>query len=91
MYRGLLTRYLEQRDAIPSSQLIEMRYETLRTEPVSELARLYAALGLGELPQSLCTSLATKDGHTTHEVTTSPDLEARLRAEWAFSFDEWSG
>jgi hypothetical protein len=90
MYRGLLTRYLEQRDVVPSSQLIEIRYETLRAEPVSELARLYEALGLGELPQSLRNSLATQDSHTTHEYTTSPDLEARLRTEWAFSFDEWS-
>ena len=89
-YRGLLTRYLEQRDAVPSSQLIEIHYETLRAEPISELARVYEALGLGELPQPLRNSLATQDSYATNQYTTSPDLEERLRTEWAFSFDEWS-
>ena len=88
-YRGLLTRYLEQRDAVPSSQLIEIHYEALRADPISELARVYEALGLGELPQPLQDSLATQDSYATNEYTTSPDLEARLRTEWAFSFDEW--
>ena len=88
-YQALLGSYLLQRDKIPASQLAEIRYEALRADPLSELRWVYHRLGLGEPPSGLTSFLSFQKRYPTPTYKTPPELEARLRDVWSFSFAEW--
>lgn len=89
MYRSLLQSYLEQRSLIPPGQLTEVRFENLQLEPLAELTRVYEELGLGEPPNALTRFLSEQAPYPTKTYDVSPDIERRLRHEWAFAFAEW--
>jgi len=88
-YRALLQRYLSQRALVPPGQLVELRYASLRTEPVATLTGVYDGLGLGELPAEVLAFLDDQPGYRAPTYTTPPALEARIREAWAFAFEAW--
>ena len=68
---------------------MELRYESLRAEPVATLRRVYEALGLGALPPEVLSFLDDQPGYRAPTYTTPPALEARIREAWAFAFEAW--
>jgi hypothetical protein len=86
-YRQLLSSYLRCREQIAPSHLVEIQYETLRDDPVRELSKVYDALDLGDLSEErLRRFLEAQPPYRAGTYPTSPELEARLRREWAFAF-----
>jgi len=45
-YIRLMKRYFEDEDKIPRSQLVEIRYEDLIADPISQMKQIYGKLGL---------------------------------------------
>jgi hypothetical protein len=45
-YRELMNRYFTDRDKIPPGQLVEIRYEDLEQDPLTQLERVYFSLNL---------------------------------------------
>lgn len=88
-YSGLLSGYLEQRDQVPAQQLVELRYEALRRDPVAALSQVYTGLGRGDLPDSIREFLLQQAEYPGHPHQPDLPLEAQIRDRWAFSFQAW--
>jgi hypothetical protein len=76
---------------LPADRYHRIRFEDLRADPVGELRRLYASIGLGEFPgQAMSRYL---DGIRDYEQNPYPPLTAEQRASvaerWSTSFDAW--
>jgi hypothetical protein len=72
-----LRRYLETRDLIPKKNLIEVNYQSLVSNQVGTLEKVYASLGL-KIPASFRTASGAAYQRNRHPEL-SPDLKDRIR------------
>ena len=83
-YRSLLLRYAEQREQIPSEQLIEIQYSALRDDPITVLQKVYAHLQLGQLEEDRIRSfLETQPSYSTQKYQTSDEVTQMISREWS--------
>jgi hypothetical protein len=92
-YRLLYDAYFEERRLIPDSQLHELAFEDLERDPIGEIRRTYAALGLDGyetvLPR-LEEYVGSLADYRKNEYPGLPDdLRGRIGKEWRQSFEEW--
>lgn len=92
-YQDVFDAYFAQRDRIPTGRLHDIRFESLETDPLGELRKLYAALDLGDFTPAepaLQTYLGSIAGYQKNRFR---ELEPRWKAEvarrWKRCFDEW--
>lgn len=82
MYR----RFEQDRVLIPPGNLCEMRYETLIADPLGEMQRAYAELGLvgfAEVRPALEAFLADRKGYETNRYAElAPELRERVVERW---------
>lgn len=91
-YRLLMTGYLEQRDAIPSEDLIEVRYEEIVRNPLDVLESIYDRFDIGGWAQAaerIAAYLGEKRGYQRNRYQMRSGEIDRIRREWRFAFDEW--
>ena len=92
-YRELYDAFLEDRALIPAGRFHEMGYEDLERDPVGEMRRLYAALGLPDfaaVEPDLRRYLDSVQGYRKNAFPPlPPDQRRRVAAEWRRSFEEW--
>lgn len=82
-YAALLSRYEKQRDALPPERLVEVGYAELRDDPFAALTKIYAQLGLGDVPaEEIGRFMDHQAEYTTQSYVTSPAIQARLAREW---------
>jgi len=89
-YRDLMQAYFANKDAIPTGQLSEVRYEDLERRPLEELRRVYGELGLPgwETAQgSIAAYLATVKGYEKNAYTLAAADRAKVEAYWAFALE----
>ena len=68
---------------------IEVRYEELLEDPERVMTLVYDHLGLGRMPSALKGWLKATEQHCPNTIASAPELEERLRDEWAFAFKHW--
>ena len=73
----LLGRYLETRDLIPKSNLVEVKYQELVKNQTATLQKIYTGLGV-EMPASFRTASVVAYQQNQHPEL-SPELKARIR------------
>lgn len=82
-YADLLSRYEEQRGALPRERLVEVRYATLREDPLTTLTEIYGQLGLGDVPMDEIRDFVQhKSTYKAQPYVTSPAVQERLSREW---------
>jgi hypothetical protein len=88
MYRGLG----EQRQRLDADAIYDLRYEDLVADPVSEVGRIYDALGLGDYGQVRAAIAAFADEHKEYKANKhelDEELKARIRQRWAEYFERY--
>jgi len=92
-YRKMYEAFFEERGLVPSGQFHEVRFEDLENDPMGQLRRIYAALGL---PAFEACEPAVKryiDSIAYYEKNSfaplSDDLRDRIRSDWRPCFEEW--
>jgi hypothetical protein len=81
----MYTAYCQQRSAIASENLCEVRFEDLLAEPITEMRRLYEHLGLGEfqaVEQEFKNYFERKKGHQKNKFSIDDGLRLEINARW---------
>lgn len=88
MYRG----FNRQRDAIPASQICELKYEDLVRDPMGQLRRIYQQLELGDF-DSVCNQIeahvTSQKDYKTNRHELEPELRAEIRRRWSNYFERY--
>jgi len=91
-YGLMLKRYLEERHLIPESNLVEVRYENLDREPLREIERIYAELGLRGWERAGGDIRAYAESQRTYKknvyIRNAADSE-KVETHWRFALDAW--
>lgn len=91
-YSRMMRKYLADRDLVPGGRLAEVRYEDLERDPMGELERLYAALGLPgweEAKPRVEAYLRTLSGYRKNDFRIDRTVIDRVNDEWRFAVDAW--
>ena len=91
-YRKMIQSYMNQRELVPSNQLVELRLEEFANNPVDRLKHVYDTLELDGFAQAQqrfvgFTRSETDDGNNTYPY--DAQVVERVNTAWKFSLDEW--
>ena len=93
-YTSTLKKYLEERSLIPKGQLVEISFNELEEDGLATTEKIYNALGLpnyqiakGEFEKYL---KELKHYEKNKFKTIDPEIEARIKSDWKFAFEEWN-
>lgn len=93
-YRVMYDSFFECRELIPSQNYHEVCFEDLERQPVAEMRRLYARLGLPgfeRLEPRLRSYLASLGGYRKNDYAELPErLRQAVASCWRRSFETWS-
>ena len=93
-YKALMEQYLKDRALIPEGNLAEVKYEDLISDPLGELERIYAALGLSGWEsggkQAVVEYLSTLSDYHKNTFEPEPAAMERVSQAWRFAFEEWN-
>jgi hypothetical protein len=93
IYVKLLTDYLNDRELIDSSRLLEIRYEEFESNPMDHLAKIYTRFGLGDFTklQPLFSSyLETQKEHKLHGYKINRKELDRVLEKLDFAMKKWN-
>lgn len=91
-YRLMLGRYLEERHLIPEGNLVEVRYENLEKEPVREIERVYAELGIPGWESARGDIQAYAESQRTYKknvYTLNAADREKVETHWKFALEAW--
>jgi hypothetical protein len=92
-YKEIYDCYFDERPLIPDSRFHELRFEDLERDPVGEVRKLYASLGMPDFEHvetSLQAYLNSMSGYQKNVFPElAPDLRQHVANEWNRSFEEW--
>jgi hypothetical protein len=93
LYKNLLDRYLKHRSQIPSSRLVEIRFEELTANPLHKLEYIYDQLQLSGFTSArphferfITENVKTTGNHYRYQG----DIVSRIEREWGIFLKEWS-
>ncbi len=85
--------FFEERSLIPSGRFHELSFEELEKDPVGQVRRIYAELGLPGFDAMRPSLESYVDSHADYRKNTYPALSPSLRYEvaraWRRNFEEW--
>ena len=90
-YKLIVQNYLAHRDLIPESQRIEVHYEDIAKDPIHVLTKVYDILKLGSFPKKEIKAFQMKNPTYKPQRYSSTGIDERLKKEWSFAFEQWSG
>lgn len=92
-YKHVHQAWFGEKSLIPDGRLVELSYESLRADPISELGEVYRKL---EFPSfDFCRPALEQyiSGHSKYQTNTYADLDqdtrSRLQEAWHRCFEEW--
>ncbi|MGB1018822.1 MAG: sulfotransferase family protein [Chitinophagales bacterium] len=93
-FKTTLQKYLAERDLIPEGNLYEISYDEFTGNEMEITKDIYKKLGLGGFEEAQPHIKYYLDSVKKYERNKfrnlSPEVEARLKKEWKFAFDEWN-
>jgi hypothetical protein len=88
-----MSKYIYYSKLIPANQLIEVGYDELIENPISELERIYAQLKLGEFqnvkPRFELYLKTLKAYKVNPKVQLEKEIKEQIKKRWDFAFKEW--
>jgi hypothetical protein len=89
-YEKMMSKYIDYRKLIPTNQLIEVGYDELIENPISELERIYAQLKLGEFqnvkPRFELYLKTLKAYKVNPKVQLEKEVKEQIKKRWDFAF-----
>ncbi|NLF03142.1 MAG: sulfotransferase, partial [Anaerolineales bacterium] len=91
-YAALMQRYLADRALIPAGNLVEVRFEDLEADPLTEMRRVYEGLGLpgyAEAEPAFEAHVASVAGYRRNHYDLTDEVITQVNQHWGFALDEW--
>jgi hypothetical protein len=91
-YRLMMRKYLDDRKLIPVGNLVEVRFEDLEADPLSELRRVYehAALpGFAAVEGDFQAYCAAQRGYRKNRFEATDAAIGAVERHWRFALEEW--
>lgn len=91
LYEEMYEAFFAHEHLLPEDRYHQLRFENLRTDPIGELRRLYASIGLGEFPEHAVSRYLERirDYRQNEYPPLAPDQRAIVAGRWARSFEAW--
>lgn len=92
-YIGLMERFFEQKKTLANNQLVEIRYEDLIADPLSQVKQTYQQLklpGLEHALPELMKYLERQSKYKTNVYTIDKKIIDYVGKHWKFTIDRWS-
>ena len=91
-YRKLMEKYCEDRELIPSENLVEVGYDELIEDGLGTMERVYGGLSLpgwDAAQPCMARYLQSLDGYRKNNFTMDIRTIERIEADWGFALDKW--
>jgi hypothetical protein len=92
-YAVLYEAYFEERGLVPAGRLCEVGFEDLEKDPIGQMRRVYAELGLPDFEAArpaLESYVASLAGYKkTEHPHLPPEVRADIVRAWRRCFEEW--
>ena len=91
-FATMMRRYMRDRESIPRTDLVEMRFEDLERDPLGELARVYRELELPDWEGArgpIADYLRTLAEYRKNRYRMDRSIVDIVDREWGFAVEEW--
>jgi omega-hydroxy-beta-dihydromenaquinone-9 sulfotransferase len=91
LYEDMMRQYFADRPLIAPHNLVEVRFEDLEQDPLGEMQRVYATLGLpgyDAAEAALRAYVATQQSYRKNSLALSATERQHIEQRWAFAFAE---
>jgi hypothetical protein len=92
VYQRMYEKYLADRARIPRGNLVEVRYEDFVQDPLREVQRIYAGLGLADFTaaeESFRAYAAVQRSFQVNENVLDEATRQEVAGRWGFAFEAW--
>jgi len=91
-YMDCFERYQQDKHLIPAGRLCEVRFESLEADPLGEMRRVYAELGMegwSQVEPRIEGQLPDLKAHRKNRHTLDPELMRRIYSVWKPAFERY--
>jgi len=91
-FATMMRRYMRDRESIPKTDLVEMRFEDLERDPLGQLARVYRGLELPDWERArgpIADYLRTVAGYRKNRYEIDRSIVDVVDRDWGFAVEEW--
>lgn len=91
-YSATMKRYIEDIEAIPEGDLVEVKFEELEIDPIGVLERIYGGLALpgwDTAQPAVQDYLGTLADYSKNDYAHSAEVIDLVREHWGFAFQTW--
>lgn len=92
LYTNIMSKYLEEKELILEENLIEIKYEDLIEDPLSEVKRIYFKFDLTEfekVSKNIKKLLNEESEYETFNYTYDQKIQDRIYEKWGYFIDRW--
>jgi hypothetical protein len=92
-YNLLMSQYLKDKMMIPDGNLVEIRYDHLKEDPLRQIRKVYDELKLFDFESvkyDLIKEIEREKGYTTYRYTYDNKIQDRIFAHWKTFIERWN-
>ncbi len=91
-YEKLMKKFLTKKSLIPPGNLVEVKFEDLEANPLSELRRIYTGLnlpGFEDVEPAFSSYISSQAEYVKNQYELSPEDIKAVQQHWQFVFELW--
>lgn len=91
-YTQLIQKFQRDKTLIPDGNLVEIKFEDLEVEPITQLEKIYQALslpGFAEAKPAVNTYLDSIEGYQKNHYDLNDEIIAKVNNHWGFAIEAW--
>jgi hypothetical protein len=90
VYKKMYTKYIKERDEIPTENLVEVRYEEFIEHPLQHLKQIYTQLqfkGFNASEKTFTEYIASQSRFKKQDYHLDENVKEKIYTQWKFAFD----
>ena len=91
-YVRLMKKFIKDKKRIPPANIVEIKFEELESEPLSQIHQIYESLalpGFASSEQAFLTHIKSVNGYQKNKYKVDGEVIKKVNQHWGFAFDAW--